>query len=399
MADPGLGDEMAKLPFGTGSAAETANQPAGLAQVAGGLYSSLGELAKRLFGASEQMRGGGTYNAAPGVEAALTSMGGPLVGASKGAGEAVLGAGPIVRVERPIPAFHSSRHDFTDFQDVGKIGEGNRAFGEGGYFAENPAVSGQGGYYWDKFRQDMPFRESQLARRFKNVDFDRDALLRQTEQQLNDMINAKPHYDVQNKMDVYDKMFAKYNETLEKLRTPGSQIGPRTYEVNIHANPDDMLQWHKTLDQQPQLLDRLGPDVRAAIDDLADQRGYNGPLEAPEAYTGEQLYKMLKHYDVHEALPAELPGSSWYTGHTNEAKHTAAYLESLGVPGIKYLDEFSRPSRIAPGVTPTNNYVVFPGQLPNVEVMKKYGVPATAGLGTSLGASMLSRMPTNEQRT
>jgi len=398
MADP-VADDTARLPFGVGSPAEAAGQPSGLGDLLGAIYQGVGHLAKSALGASEEMRAGGAYNPKPGVESALTAMGGPLVGVGRAAGEAVLGSGPIIRRADPIPAFHSSRHDFDSFQDVGRTGEGNRAFGEGAYFAENPAVSGQGGYYWDKFRRDMPFRENMLAKRLKANDFDRAETAAWTQEYLDNMIQARPHYVEQGKMDVYEKMFAQYNEALAKLRDPGAQIGPRTYEVAIHANPNDMLQWHKTLDQQPQLLDRLHPDVKAALDDVADQRGFNGPTDAPEAYTGEQLYKMLKNSDVHESLPAELPGSSWFTGRTNEAKHTAAYLESLGVPGIKYLDEFSRPGRIAPGVTPTNNIVVFPGQLSNVEVLKKYAVPAAPGLGTGLAASMMSQPAPQEQRT
>jgi len=111
----------------------------------------------------------------------------------------------------------------------------------------------------------MGFKESVLARRLKDAGFDRDVLRGQTEERLKNMIEAKPHYVEQNRMDTYDKMYAKLNEQIERLRDPSGQIGPRTYAVNLHANPEDMLQWHKTLDQQPQLLDRLHPDVKAAL--------------------------------------------------------------------------------------------------------------------------------------
>src|SRR4029077_8399539 len=51
-----------------------------------------------------------------------------------------------------IKAYHSSPHDFDRF-DLSKIGtgEGAQVYGHGLYFAENPAVSGQGGQYWKQF--------------------------------------------------------------------------------------------------------------------------------------------------------------------------------------------------------------------------------------------------------
>ena len=64
-----------------------------------------------------------------------------------------------------IRAYHSSPHDFDKF-DLSKIGtgEGAQVYGHGLYFAENPAVSGQGGQYWNQFRQrfDIPERITQL---------------------------------------------------------------------------------------------------------------------------------------------------------------------------------------------------------------------------------------------
>jgi len=108
----GLGDDMSRAAFGVGSSAETVDAPSGLAQVGGFLYNSIGDLAKRAFGASETMRAGGTYDPAPAVETSLGLVGAPAVGPARAAGEAVLGSG-LIRVDKPIPAFHSSRfHEF-----------------------------------------------------------------------------------------------------------------------------------------------------------------------------------------------------------------------------------------------------------------------------------------------
>ena len=64
-----------------------------------------------------------------------------------------------------IRAYHSSPHDFDKF-DLAKIGtgEGAQVYGHGLYFAESPAVSGQGGQYWQQFRQQFQGAESDGAR-------------------------------------------------------------------------------------------------------------------------------------------------------------------------------------------------------------------------------------------
>lgn len=85
--------------FGTGSPAETAQQPSGLGGLLGGLYNSLGLLAKRAIGNSQTALDTGNYNPAPVMEAAMLPMGtGAIAGVPVRAGEAVLGAGPIRKI-------------------------------------------------------------------------------------------------------------------------------------------------------------------------------------------------------------------------------------------------------------------------------------------------------------
>jgi hypothetical protein len=73
-----------------------------------------------------------------------------------------------------IRAYHSSPHDFDKF-DLAKIGtgEGAQMYGHGLYFAENPAVSGQGGQYWNQFLRRFPDEEQRLAEMLKYNQFDR----------------------------------------------------------------------------------------------------------------------------------------------------------------------------------------------------------------------------------
>ena len=77
-----------------------------------------------------------------------------------------------------IKAYHSSPHDFDRF-DLSKIGtgEGAQVYGHGLYFAENPAVSGQGGQYWQAFEEQISRGRKKRRSTFamKAVAFDRDA--------------------------------------------------------------------------------------------------------------------------------------------------------------------------------------------------------------------------------
>jgi hypothetical protein len=81
--------------FGTGSPAETAQQPSGLAALLGGAYNAMGLLAKRALGNSANAVGTGTYDAGPPLEAALTAMTGGFAGT--GPGGVALGSGPIAK--------------------------------------------------------------------------------------------------------------------------------------------------------------------------------------------------------------------------------------------------------------------------------------------------------------
>jgi hypothetical protein len=183
----------------------------------------------------------------------------------------------------PITAYHGTPHKIQGAFDLTKVGtgEGHQTFGHGIYFAQEPKVSEQ------------------------------------------------------------------YRKTLsEKLnKTTGSNVKGNLYKVDI---PDEqipkMLDLDKPLSEQKHVWDALHPDVRNAIDDLMERQYRNPMSEVPEAYMGRNLYRALSHHDVGEVLPAEVPNSSWLKGDTSYEKHASQYLNSLGIPGIKYLDQGSRGS-------------------------------------------------------
>jgi hypothetical protein len=404
--------DMWRAPMGVGSPAESAGAPSGMNNLAAGLYQYLGNLAKRSFGASEEMRGGGAYNPAPAVETALATMGGPLVGATPKAGEVAFGAGPI-------KAYHSSPHDFDKF-DLSKIGtgEGAQAYGHGLYFAESPAVSGQGGQYWQQFKQHQAFSpaEAQAAIELHNAGFDRDAAKRMLCQRMK---VECAHYGQRGAEE--QQLYKEHLDALDLLHS-GKPVGPRTYEVNINADPAHFLDWDKPLSGQPPIVQDMARNADLSHLDPGNrtrrqiEMWREGKLPNPESEpNGNVLHSALTDYGMNTGSNAAL---------------TDKFREA-GIPGIKYLDQGSRSKAYT--VQPTykgepygdpvhfdhthpaerwaqeqrdkgfgaevkdtgsRNYVVFNDKL--IDIMRKYGIAGAAG--PPLAAGFGFPPADNEQR-
>jgi hypothetical protein len=251
----------------------------------------------------------------------------------------------IAKLLTGIRTFHSSPHDFDAF-DISKAGtgEGHAMYGHGLYSAENPAVSGRGGQYWDQFTSKFPREERTAAECLRASKFDPDGA-------IGKLANSIAKDEEWLKAGRWDNGYipsaeevvglqmnvAKDRRALDLLRS-GQIVGPRTYELNIKNDPAVMLNWDKTLDKQPDVWDRIPTNTRSHIDELYDQRGFNSISDAPEAYTGKDLYKALTHHDVNEGFPS-FPGENW----DNPKANASAFLDQVaGVPGIKYLDQGSR---------------------------------------------------------
>ena len=394
----GLGDDLSRMSFGTGSPAEMADQPSGLGQVAGGMYTGLGELAKQMFGESENLRAGRGYNAGPAVQTTLGAMGGPLVGGARAAAE-----GGVALGSGPIKAYHSSPHQFDKF-DTSRIGtgEGAQVYGHGLYFAENPKVSGQGGEYWNQFVNRFKGPEFHAAHDLADAGFDRAAVVTDLQKEIaqiqdhmkyakfNDPLMAQADREYWQKL-LTDKQ-ARY-----ELLASGKPVGPRTYEVDINADPAKMLNWDKAIAEQP-----------SAVQDV-----YREMFPQGKASWG---FEPKTGADFHRAGAAELAQG---TTVKRDPARLAATLNEAGVPGIRYLDEGSRSipadraslerdirKAIADGnrqllvhyqsyldrlPQPTSNYVVFDPSI--IDIRKVYGVGSDAGLGNAFAASMMSRHP------
>ena len=319
----------------------------------GPAIGNLLSLPQRAIENSQNALDTGNYNPAPVLEAATLPMGtGAIAGVPVKGAEAVLGAGPI-------RAYHSSPHDFDAF-DLSKIGtgEGAQAYGHGLYFAENPAVSGQGGQYWDQFLQRFEGTpEAAAAQRLKEAGFDRTKAIDLAQR---DFENARSGSTLP------------YYQELKVLKGD-KPVGPRTYEVNINADPAHFLDYDKALSQQPH--------AQTAVEPLLKEYGL-----APSNYLGSGLHdEMVKHLQSYRmSKPA-----------AQEA--VSIDMRSAGIPGIKYLDQGSRGVQVPavartntvfgdvpmldtiPSPKQTHNYVVFNPAI--VDIMKKYGLAGAAPLG------------------
>jgi hypothetical protein len=321
--------------------------------------------------------------------------------------------GSTVRNAAPIRAYHSSPHDFDrfDFSKIG-TGEGAQSYGHGGYFAENPKVSGQGGQYWNQFKSRFYYNpaETEAISVLQNHNFNREAAIAE-------LVDAR-RYDagyIGGATNSFDRakreaIVAKNNEALALLQS-GKIVGPRTYEVNIHARPEQFLDWDKPLSENPQLMDALQSAAYGKNKTGAD-------LRVSEHSTGQQIYNSML------SDPFRTMNVPRGYGNLSKPERVSAALREAGIPGIRYLDQGSRnplvgkdmetarrsvaryteelardpgnknkaemlkywQEEVAKG-TPTSNYVMFPGTEGLIEIAKKYGIPGMLGAG-ALGSTV-----------
>jgi hypothetical protein len=310
----------------------------------------------------------------------------PLVNITEGdigrATEAAMGVSGGGMSTKGIKAYHSSPHDFDKF-DLAKIGtgEGAQVYGHGLYFAENPAVSGQGGQYWDQFSHRFMGPEGKAMEFLKAADFDRDKAIASFRKGIDFLTEQYP-----NNPNIVPRQ---YREALALLES-GQPVGPRTYEVNINADPAHMLDWDKPLREMSSEVQRAAG--RVVDRDIPNEPGWGKT-------TGEQF---------HTAIGERV----------GRKPDVATALREAGIPGIKYLDQGSRnapissmgvkqlegrlaqykadlaggfgdPERMKYNIAsierelasykPSYNYVVFDPGI--IDIMKKYGIAGAAPVG------------------
>jgi hypothetical protein len=263
---------------------------------------------------------------------------------------------------KTLKAYHGSPHDFDQFS-LSKIGtgEGAQAYGHGLYFAEDPIVANT---YRGKVSAMQNAGKPTIEGRPINWDNPEEAAAFELWRHNGNREKAARFYEQTFKGTEVPKIL-RGQETIPKIDPPG-----KTYEVNLHTSPDELLDWDKPLSQQsPKVqealgsqfsniqpaklgngkygLTRIGPDGsgKVIVGIQADT-----PEEAMSQLTGERAYQLMT--------------SRWDA--TSKADAAEA-LRKAGIKGIQYLDQGSRAAGEG-----TKNFVIFDDKI--IEIAKKYGV-------------------------
>ena len=311
----------------------------------------------------------------PGPET-QSQRGGALLGAALPFGA----AGPIRRMlsAKPIRAYHGSPHDFDKFsaEKIG-TGEGAQAYGHGLYFAEQEATAkayrdaltgshipgaamgsakysvrgefaprGMSGHAALDTAQDLDGLLYYRKHGYKDMEA---VVQPQVEQRIAKFRaeDAAGHHrgvageDMRALSDYYDKYVRNAKPDDIAARTG------KMYEVNLHADPGDFLDWDAPLSQQ-------GETVRRTLETSRPEWAGRIGHESPDPNAGQIVQSLRREGDP---------------------EHT---FKQAGIPGIKYLDQGSRVAGEG-----SRNYVVFDDRI--VEILKKYGLlPAAVGGGASM---------------
>jgi hypothetical protein len=321
----------------------------------------------------------------------LLSMAAPMVAAPKAAMRAIL----PMRVKDPIKGYHGSPYDFDRF-DMSKIGtgEGAQAYGHGLYFADSEGVA-------KSYRDNLSHGNTEnliqsLLDRMKGISYTpeqaAEAITRiggtfdASSAELARRIAADPASvaSIAKLTPSWSGSRSPYYSsaeiaTLGQLSERAKNITPgRMYEVNIHADPTDLLDWDAPLSRQSERVQAAAaaPKQRVRLEDLSredlidrlrtvDSNGVwtdaDNIAEFGRPATREELLESARSMDLEDYLnqaigqdAPDVTGRSLYHqlatreggGGMSSARGQAAASEQLkaaGIPGIKYLDGSSRP--------------------------------------------------------
>jgi len=247
-----------------------------------------------------------------------------------------------------ITVYHGSPYKFSKFlkEKIG-TGEGAQAYGHGLYFAEDPKVAGsykralqeniirQNGQIVD-LKKTQSWQDpiwNKAVRTYADFWGDKQAAIKSLEEQATRASKNGLRKDAE----VYSNS-AKYlkEETGLSFEETGS-----LYHVDLpDSKIEKMLDWDKPLSEQPK-------EIRDRITGyLSGQGGLNRvnsilstKFESMDELRGSEVYKLL----------AQIRGGEMYKKSGGairsepDEKWASEFLYSLGIPGIKYLDQGSRP--------------------------------------------------------
>lgn len=241
------------------------------------------------------------------------------------------------------PAYHGSPHTFDRFslEAIG-TGEGAQAYGWGLYFAGKREVA--------EFYKDAGL---EVSPRLRMVWEDHGYDVEKTRAALQQAIDE----DANGGAEVWQPVLDELNSL------PQGNV----YQVDI---PDDneLLDWDKPLSEQPEgVRENLAP----ALDLLKSVRGLERkPIDSGKIH-GDTLYRrlaaVLSEPSKATAQAFKQMGvdpTSAEAGAMDGTQAASRYLNSLGIPGLRYFDQFSRAQSEG-----THNYVIWDENAATIEAV------------------------------
>jgi len=223
-------------------------------------------------------------------------------------------------------AYHGTPHTFERFstEKIG-TGEGAQAYGHGLYFAENPEVASE-------YAKNLGFKEfiptdkeagtiwDSLKKLNPELEYDMQTYLQVYNGDLKKTATNIRHFASQ----VIDEKSKYYMNTAADLLESG-RIKAKTnlYKVNIKPPAEKFLDWDKPLSEQGKAGKNLISYFQKEYKLEGINRSLGLRLKDPGEMTGKEAYYLMDAMGKGEA------GKS-------------STMSSLGVPGIKYLDQASR---------------------------------------------------------
>ena len=295
------------------------------------------------------------------------------------------GIAALPESEDYITAYHGSGADFDKF-DIRKIGsgEGMQAFGRGLYFAEEELVGKeyqkalgtiikydgktimkgdrQVGTTGNQDLDDMLMMEfGDIDKAIENAKFERNALV-----ETDNMPATNDPY--QWWQDIIDDLEHMKEQGLLEVENTG-----KIYKSKLNVTPDELLDLDKPLNKQSKV-------VQEKIDELLTKPLSEFELMWGDIDAGRSASETLESNYlelVREEFPEELSSAISRGYHGDELrtmleellgrKGASEALESVGIKGNKYKDEFSRGKEGG-----TSNFVIFDDRV--IDISKKYGI-------------------------
>jgi hypothetical protein len=304
------------------------------------------------------------------IASALRQMGQKAMSGPLGAGEVIgemLGPRKTGPVMAELDVYHGTPHRFPATEanplgefDASKIGtgEGAQAYGHGVYLAEAPEVA-------EVYRSatNPIARKAEMTLQMTNGNVNKAIEFVKREQKTYERFKNDPIFKQESYQQIVDTL--DYLKQTKKGQKP--EVGA-FYKADLPDEMiDRMLDWDKPLSEQPAAVREAllkNPVVAEEVKRLNAQR------EALNAQNPKRLsHPVIGKLAQKETTTESLKGQALYEllARGNTQAETSAYLKSLGIPGIKYLDAGSR----GQGGTGTRNFVVFPGEEKKVRILER----------------------------